>query len=210
MTLAPLKLEPTSAPMSSSKIQYSRLRAQSVELKVSTSKGDTVEIRAEAYELSRVRLQSQEKEVSGIEKHIHGQKKALLESFLQVMEEKDPQNSLTQVLRQLVQGNTREVVDLDEVEDWGVPEYWNAENTSQRIVDFATSFAPEFGGTLDEFSQKMLAAVKKGFEEAAKLFGELPGKAGELWKETETLTFRKLEDWISAQKAQTAKAPQNA
>ncbi len=81
-------------------------------------------------------------------------------------------------------------------EEIQVPEYWNAENTSQRIVDFATSFFQGEGGS--EYGKMMIEAVKKGFEEANQILGDLPGGVGELASETQALTLQKLDQWVEA------------
>ncbi|HLP40135.1 MAG TPA: hypothetical protein VK465_01400 [Fibrobacteria bacterium] len=77
-----------------------------------------------------------------------------------------------------------------------VPEYWNAENTSDRIVTFATSFAGIFGDS--EFAKTITAAVAEGFAQAEGITGDLPGAAGELRQKTRDLTFGKLEKWLDA------------
>jgi len=78
-----------------------------------------------------------------------------------------------------------------------IPEYWNAENTSQRIVDFATSFSSLSNKDTGEYGEMMIEAVKKGFEEANAILGNLPDAVGELISETQRLTFEKLDAWIS-------------
>lgn len=85
-------------------------------------------------------------------------------------------------------------------EDYGVPAYWNAENTSDRIVAFATSFAGIFGND-PEFADTMVKAVAEGFNQASEILGNLPGKAGRLNRDTRDLTFSKLDIWLEARKA---------
>lgn len=85
-------------------------------------------------------------------------------------------------------------------EDYGVPAYWNAENTSDRIVSFATSFAGIFGND-PEFAETIIGAVAEGFSQASEILGNLPGKAGKLNRDTRELTFSKLDIWLEARKA---------
>jgi hypothetical protein len=85
-------------------------------------------------------------------------------------------------------------------EDYGVPEYWNAENTSDRIVSFATSFAGIFAND-PEFAETLIGAVAEGFSQASEILGNLPGKAGKLNRDTRELTFSKLDNWLEAWKA---------
>lgn len=90
-----------------------------------------------------------------------------------------------------------------------VPAYWNAENTSDRIVHMATQFAKISGLDPKEFASKIKDAVQAGFDGAHAATGDLPGAAGKLNKDTKDLTFAKLtkwlEDWESAAYNQTAK-----
>lgn len=82
----------------------------------------------------------------------------------------------------------------------GIPEYWNAENTSDRIVHFATQMAEIAGGDGD-FAETILKAVADGFDQANAETGPLPGKAGELNKKTRELTFAKLSKWLEDRKS---------
>lgn len=74
-----------------------------------------------------------------------------------------------------------------------VPEYWNAENTSQRIVDFAMSFADLSTMKDEEFISSMRDAVVAGFQEARDIIGELPGPAAKLFNDTYELTMKKFD-----------------
>lgn len=85
-------------------------------------------------------------------------------------------------------------------EDYGVPAYWNAENTSDRIVAFATSFAGIFGDD-PEFAETIIGAVADGFSQASEVLGNLPGKAGKLNRDTHDLVFAKLDNWLEAWRA---------
>ncbi len=78
-----------------------------------------------------------------------------------------------------------------------VPDYWNAENTSDRIVQFATQFAGIAGMGNQEFGQKIKAAVERGFELAHAATGNLPGAAGKLNQDTKSMTFAKLDNWLA-------------
>jgi hypothetical protein len=76
-----------------------------------------------------------------------------------------------------------------------VPEYWNAENTSQRIVDFAMSFrglAPELSD--EEYIKQVRSAVEMGYKLAKKGLGDLPGASAKLFNDTYSLTMKKFDD----------------
>jgi hypothetical protein len=82
----------------------------------------------------------------------------------------------------------------------GVPEYWNAENTSDRIVKFATQMA-QIAGKDTEFAKTIIKAVADGFDQANAATGPMPGAAGELNKKTRELTFSKLSKWLDDRKS---------
>jgi hypothetical protein len=82
-----------------------------------------------------------------------------------------------------------------DVEEAKVPDYWNAENTSQRIVDFAMSFrglAPELSD--EEYIEQVRAAVEKGYKLAKKDIGDLPGPSAKLFNNTYNLTMKKFDE----------------
>jgi hypothetical protein len=83
-----------------------------------------------------------------------------------------------------------------------VPDYWNAENTSQRIVDFAMSFrgmAPELSD--DEYVEQIRAAVQKGFGQAKSMLGDMPGPSAKLYNDTYNLAMKKFDDVLAEMKA---------
>jgi hypothetical protein len=73
-------------------------------------------------------------------------------------------------------------------EDISEDGYWGVKQTSDRLV----SFAQALSGNDPEKADKMIAAVKKGFDQASKTWGgELPS----ICKDTLDTTVKKLEDW---------------
>lgn len=82
----------------------------------------------------------------------------------------------------------------------GIPEYWNAENTSDRIVKFATQMA-QIAGKDSDFAKTIVKAVADGFDQANAATGPLTGAAGELNKKTRELTFTKLSKWLDDPKS---------
>lgn len=66
--------------------------------------------------------------------------------------------------------------------------YWGVKQTSERLV----SFAQALSGNDPEKADKMINAVKKGFDQATKTWGgELPS----ICKDTLDTTIKKLEEW---------------
>lgn len=90
-----------------------------------------------------------------------------------------------------------ENVSSETVELGNLPEYWNAENTSQRIVDFATSFYGVVGAGGEEYYESIKKAIQDGFDQADTLLKDLPGgdAAAKLRKQTYMLTMEKLDEW---------------
>lgn len=88
-----------------------------------------------------------------------------------------------------------EVADNEEAAE--VPEYWNSENTSQRIVDYAMSFrslAPELSDS--EYIEKMRDAALAGFKEAKDILGNLPGPVAKLFNDTYDATVKKFDELL--------------
>jgi hypothetical protein len=81
----------------------------------------------------------------------------------------------------------------------GLPEYWNAENTSQRIVDFAVSFHGAFDGAGKDFLDTIRAAVDEGFKQARDSLGKLPDEVDALVSATYDLVMKKLDEWAAQQ-----------
>jgi len=66
--------------------------------------------------------------------------------------------------------------------------YWGVEQTSERLFSFAIALT---GGDLDK-ADMMIAAVKKGFEEAERIWG---GKLPDISYKTLDAVIKKLENW---------------
>jgi hypothetical protein len=80
-----------------------------------------------------------------------------------------------------------------------MPEYWSAESTAQRIVDFATSFFDAAKGDGQDFMQRIKSAIEQGFGEARDALGELPGVVSALTEKTYSLVMEKLDSWAKQQ-----------
>lgn len=76
-----------------------------------------------------------------------------------------------------------------------IPEYWNAENTSQRIVDFSVSFFGVVDVENEEYYNQVKSAIQNGFQQAKELLGELPEEIAALIDETYDLSMQKLDLW---------------
>ncbi|HEX3020614.1 MAG TPA: DUF5610 domain-containing protein [Chitinispirillaceae bacterium] len=77
-----------------------------------------------------------------------------------------------------------------------IPEYWNAQNTSGRIVDFSISFFGSFKGTKEEFYSRVKNAIEDGFNQAKEILGKLPSQVADLTDQTYDLVMKKLDFWF--------------
>lgn len=72
--------------------------------------------------------------------------------------------------------------------DIGENGYWGIEQTSDRLVSFATALA---GGN-PEKADELMGAIQKGFEQATKKWG---GQLPDICQQTINTTMKKMEDW---------------
>jgi len=86
---------------------------------------------------------------------------------------------------------------LEETEtlEASVPEYWNAENTSERIFRFATQFYESSGLSKEEYTEKITSAIKRGYKEARDILGNLDPQTDKLLADTHKLTLDKVYTW---------------
>jgi hypothetical protein len=103
-----------------------------------------------------------------------------------------------EVLKQFIKsqgGEVEEPGETEGTEELAIPEFWNAENTSQRIVDFALQFYDAFQGAGEDFLKIIKDAIEKGFAEAKDMLGELPDPVSKLINDTHDLIMQKLDAW---------------
>src|SRR3989339_152790 len=119
-----------------------------------------------------------------------------------------------QIIRAFIKSQGGEVTPEEDPEvaalEAKMPEYWNADNTSQRIVDFATSFLSSFSGENSEFFKTIKGAIEEGFKQAKDILGNLPGPVGKLIQKTYDLTMQKLDKYeqdLAAQNTQQSVQP---
>ena len=98
----------------------------------------------------------------------------------------------------------------DETEAAEVPEFWNAENTAQRLVDFAMSFKSVSGVDDDaEYIEEVRDAVIEGFRQAKGIIGEVSDPTHKLFNDTFDLTMQKFDTLLEEyQSNKQATAPQ--
>lgn len=176
-------------------VMTEQYKSSSISFDYVSKDGDKVSFSMESVEYSRSMVDisaegskdDMQKLVEYIKDNFNRMKKELLDSFMKSTGVEVPENS-----------NVEETV--PELE---IPEYWNAENTSQRIVDFATSFLDVFKGSGDEFLAMMKGAIEEGFNLAREMLGELPDAVNQLVDDTYSLAMEKLDAWASEQGIET-------
>lgn len=116
-------------------------------------------------------------------------RKELLDSILESIDPETKNMLVEQFKQDHVMYEVEEGVEAAEV-----PDYWNSENTSQRIVDFAMSFADE--NSSPEFLEELRGAVMEGFAQAKELLGDIPGEAGKLFNDTYEAAMLKFDELL--------------
>jgi len=80
-----------------------------------------------------------------------------------------------------------------------VPEEWGADQTSQRIVDFAAAFRGSAKGMSDEdFVAAIRKSIQDGFRSAKGDMKELPAASAKLFNDTYEATMKKLDELLDA------------
>jgi len=79
-----------------------------------------------------------------------------------------------------------------------VPDEWGADQTSQRIVDFAVAFRGSVKGMTDEqFIGAIRKSIQDGFQSAKGDMKDLPGSSAKLFNDTYEAAMKKLDDTLS-------------
>lgn len=88
-----------------------------------------------------------------------------------------------------------------------VPDEWGADQTSQRIVDFALAFRGAAKGMSDdEFIETIRKSIQDGFRSAKGDLKDLPGPSAKLFNDTYEAAMRKLDDTLAAWKKEAGSA----
>jgi hypothetical protein len=179
------------------------LQADGFRLQMQSSDGDTVSVSLDQLQLQKTMMitrgdnlteEDWNRLVADAKDQFASLRESLLRAFLKSMGQDIPQK--TDVTDQA--GDDTQIAE--------VPEYWNAENTSQRIVDFALSFAGGYSGTNDEFVKTIKAAIDEGFKQAGDMLGNLPTPVQNLVNATHDLVMKKIDQWLSDKTAATLDA----
>jgi hypothetical protein len=105
------------------------------------------------------------------------------------------QSMKNNLLKSLFGDDENTTTELQSEQQMEIPEYWNAENTSNRIVEFAVSFYDAAGVAGEEYLNQIRSAIDDGFKQAKDILGELPEKTADLVQNTYDLVMKKLDSW---------------
>jgi hypothetical protein len=154
---------------------------------------------AEALDPKEKQLKELREWAKQVEREVRLQQHKILEQMLKQSGKDDGKNG-SPFLMVTPDGTCVRPGNTEKTEEAQVPEYWNAENTSDRIVHFATQMAEISGMDPEEFGEIIKEAVSKGFDQAGAATGELTGAAAKLNKDTKDLVFSKLSKWLEERK----------
>jgi hypothetical protein len=131
-------------------------------------------------------------EVKGFKKLLHRMLKSADSDYRGHFRRQDPLEEefavAAQVHVELAAVEQNLTIEMDQVD----PVYWSAENTAQRLVDFATALHQ--GGDRGDHLEQMVAGMKQGYEEAAQAFG---GVLPEIAQDTIDLAIEMLQEWAA-------------
>jgi hypothetical protein len=170
-------------------IEAEYLKVDKYSMQFTSKDGDTVSVSMESIQYQKSLLQIDasgnsedvQKILDYIKKEYEDMRAQIIKEFFDKIQGKN--------------GKTETAKELDGTSELLVPEYWNAENTSQRIVDFALQFYDAFEGAGEDFLALIKGAIEKGFAEAKDLLGELPDPVSQLISDTHDLVMQKLDSW---------------
>ena len=167
----------------SDSFELEHLRYSDTKLRISDSSGRVVDLSMENVEYTRI---SENSKISN---------RGAAEAFHKIREETlRIQKIVVSRILANVEGRPQKVENGDD-DALRIPEEWNAENTSNRIVDFAVGLRNAFEGADAEFLEMVKGAVEEGFEQAREILGALPDKVQALMEETHSLVMEKLDRW---------------
>lgn len=173
---------------------------------VSTSKNNSIENATDSTDENHSEIVKWAKQIeTELKKQQAELVKQTIQAFHRTVENGDGKFIQIQITTTDSDGNSSETKSVNDAANSDapkVPEYWNAENTSDRIVRMATSFAKISGLDPLEFADKIKAAVQAGFDQAHDVTGDLPGAAGKLNQDTKSLVFSKLTKWLDQWKSE--------
>lgn len=165
----------------------------SLYLELNSADGDRISLSIESLQLKKnvglINGVSEKKNIEHIFTFVKDQVSKMRDELAKLMEKKGiksiPENEDTSSQNDIV-----------------IPEYWNAQNTSQRIIEFSFSFYAKFEGSIDEFSSTIRSAIDDGFSQAKKILGNISENINDLIGETYDLVMEKLDSLVNEKKTQ--------
>lgn len=184
----------TSAPARlSATLETEYLSKQTLDVEYTSKDGDKVSFSFESVQYQKTMLQvdasGSQEDMNKIMDYLKEQYRSMREELIKAFVESQGGDYKT----------SDAAAEINKSKELNIPEYWNAENTSQRIVDFATQFLDVFKGSGEEFLNTIKAAIDEGFKQAKDLLGDLPDQVNSLVGDTHDLVMQKLDKWAESQ-----------
>lgn len=177
------------------------LSHEKLTLNYSTKDGDSFSFNYEKLQYQRVNYQASSNKALELGKNEDKEniKKEIKELYDLVKENmiKELMKSLGAEIQRTNKSEKTEELKSPEIE--GLPEYWNAENTSQRIFEFAISFHSLSEQDTEGYYKMMRDAIISGYDEAIGEIGEVSNEVSALSQNTLELALEKLDNWAKEQ-----------
>jgi len=175
-------------------ISAERYASQKMFLEYESADGDKVSLRMESVRYARETMMVSGKGMS--EEDWNNLVEKLSDEFVRLQ-----QSVIEEFLEGIgaSDGTKKEVDEAGEKGIEGLPEYWNAENTSRRIAEMALSFRGAFEGSDEEFLAIVKGAVDEGFAQAREILGEMPDEVTALTEKTYDMVMDRLDSWLARQ-----------
>lgn len=187
-----LMLNPSAANRVGATIETEYFSKQTLDVEFTSKDGDKVSFSMESLQYQKTMLQvdasGSPDDMNKIMDFLKEQYKSMREELIKAFVESQGGKFKT--------SDAAEKIDKAQMLD--IPEYWNAENTSQRIVDFAVQFLDAFKGSGQEFLKTIKGAIDEGFKQAKDMLGDLPDQVNTLVKDTHDLVMQKLDKWAES------------
>lgn len=186
---------------SSFKYSGEYLSHEKMTLNYKNSEGDSFSLNYESVKYQRMSYEGTENPLSV---SLNNADKGEIGKEIKELYDLVKENMVKELMKSLgfeIQGTKKgeEVEKTSESKIEGLPEYWNAENTSQRIFEFAVSFHSMSEQDTEGYYKMMREAIISGYDEAIGEIGEVSDEVSSLSQETLRLALEKLDSWAAEQ-----------
>ena len=180
-------------------VQYSEL-AKSNMSSQSTQNAQANAAKSGGLDTSQIGVEQQQQ--ASLVSHLFGEGQGRLEGAMKLTF----QATIEQLNEALAPDLGEKAISQEKLKEQGI-EYWNVENTAERIFSGAKSFMPAFEkahpdlegeALMDKYMEVVGGGLQKGFDEAKGILGELKvfeGNIADTFQETMDRVFRSMENF---------------